>query len=783
MISKKPEDMLDMIRKGIFLASTLMVFALNSYAQDKTINVEDISIEEIKNYTQDDLLQFEFEDLISLVERFKLSSIDELYAMLLNPSQSTASKMEEDVFNAPLSTTVLTAMQIEQSGARSIPEALRLAPGLIVREKTNGNYDVHIRGNDYIPPGSDLSNSVNSTTLVMIDNRPVYNNFLGATFWETLPVDILDLDKIEIIYGPSSALYGPNAVSGVIHLITKEGIQEGLSSRFDVQAGNNNSQQAFAEVAYKKGDLGIRLSGNYQHADRFQDTYYIPQMDKYVSGEEVGEVNKMIDTTYQASEFDNDYWNAKKQGALNLFVDYTPSDKFQLNYTGSYQASSVQTAYMDIGSVLSTRESSSFSNNFNLKAGQFEAYASATFGHLNAVQGLPGYEYDYTELNGQLAYNFKYKNLLIRPGFDANYAYYSDEKYVDVEAQNGLLNGNATLGTVQGSLRLDYTLFNNVRLVGAVMQGYFYQLDRNYTSYQFSASYKLGQNTLFRALASKANSSPFVLDTYMNKTMELPAPGQGETGSMTLEKKGNTDLDPVEMNMLEFGVRQKIGKKVQADLSVFYNTSGNYSQLTNEETMGMPMEGEAPLDNGNEQSAQDIIVTETLQNIDLEAEQLGATLSLKYVLNEKFNTTVFATYQNTKLNGFDASNPVVYSGLTGETIAPGEIPDDTSLNIDHDYTPKVYGGAVFNYQPTKKWNINSSLYGYSKQTSFYTFGRDYKTIEIDPKITLNMKVSYQLNKCLNLYANARNIGNQTSNEFMFSDETGSSYLLGLNLKF
>jgi len=770
----------------IILVAALLVLSHCIKAQENrpAININEISFEEIKTLTQDDLLQFSFEELIGLVEKFKLSSIDELYALLLNPSQSTASKKEEDVFNSTLATTVITAKEMQQSGARSIPEALRLAPGLIVREKTNGNYDVHIRGNDYVPPGSDLTNSVNSTTLVMIDNRPVYNNFLGATFWENLPVDLNDLDKIEIIYGPSSALYGPNAVSGVIHLISKDNNKEGLKSNFDLQAGNNNSQILFGDVAYKKGNWGLRLSANYQNADRFQDTYYIPQMERYATGDEVGEINAGIDTTYNASDFASDYQSSKKQGAVNLFVDYRPSDKFSVNYTGSYQSSSVQTAYMDIGSVLSTRQSNAFSNNINLKSGNFFANASATFGRLNAVEGLPGYEYDYSELNGQLAYNFNYKNLNIRPGIDANYANYSDENYLNLSADNGLLNGTASLGAVQGSVRLDYTAFSRWRLVGALMQGYFYELDKNYTSYQFSTSYQFGKNTLLRAVIAKANSSPFVLDTYMNREMEIPLP-MGQQGTLTILKQGNEALKPLEMNMMEFGVRQKFGRKLQADLSVFYNQSNNYSQLVNQMSGSDAPQGME--DNGqNDQSSEPMSMTftETMQNLDLESEQIGATLSLKYVMNEKFSSSLFATYQQTTLNNFDASSDVIFEGVTGEAI---NFNDGTDTNyfvtIDHDYTPKVYGGATLNYRPSNKWNFNVSLYGYSKQQSFYTFGKDFINVEIDPKVTTNLKASYQVNSWMNVYANARNITNESTQEFMFADETGASYLFGLNFKF
>ncbi len=773
--------------KGVFILILALLFS-SVYAQKNTkqLSVEELTLEQMKQLTQDDLLQFSFEDLILLVKKFKLSSIEELYALLLNPNQSTASKMEEDVFNAPLATYVITDDELQKSGARSIPEALRLAPGLIVREKTNGNYDVHIRGNDYIPPGSDISNSVNSTTLVMIDNRPVYNSFLGATFWENLPIALEDIAKVEIIYGPSSALYGPNAVSGVIHFITKGCPQEGVSTHVDVQAGNHNSKIVYGSVAYYKQKIGVRVSGNYQQMDRFQDTYYIPETDSYVSGDEMGEINEESEIDFDTSSTGNDYSEAKEQGAVNLSVDYHPSEKFSLNYSGAYQNSSVQTSYMDIGSVIATRKSSTFSNSINMQAGKFDGHISGVLGHLNAVDGLPGYEYDYTELNGKLGYHFNYKNLIIRPGIDANYASYSDEDYINQEDNNGLLNGTVELGTVQGSLRLDYTAFDKLRVVGAWVQGYFYEPGSAYFGYQFSSSYKAGKNTLFRLVASKSNTSPFVLDTYMNKTTITQTPNStNETTDVSVVNYvGNKNLDPQEMKMVELGVRQKLKGNLLADISVFYNKSDNFSQLESEEVEMQESELDDQQDVTIDGEVGEITgVTQMMQNQTVSAEQIGVTASLKYVLNEKFNASLFATYQHTSLDNFEVNSNVYYQGLTGNEAIDNIEDNPVYLTIDHEYTPKFYGGANVNFAPNKKWNFNTSLYAYSKQKTFYTVENNFKWVEIDAKLLCNLKASYQMNKWLMLYVNARNITNDTAQEFMFTDKTGSSYLAGLQIKF
>ncbi|QHT65693.1 Plug domain-containing protein [Rhodocytophaga rosea] len=120
---------------------------------------------------------------------------------LMNVQVVSASKKSENLFDAPLSASVLTRDEIQKAGVNSIMEALRLMPGLIVRQETNGNYDVHIRGLDNVPPNTLQIYAANTTTLVMIDNRPVYNYLQGGTFWETLPIDLSDVEKIEVIRG------------------------------------------------------------------------------------------------------------------------------------------------------------------------------------------------------------------------------------------------------------------------------------------------------------------------------------------------------------------------------------------------------------------------------------------------------------------------------------------------------------------------------------------------------------------------------------------------------
>src|SRR5688572_7845615 len=213
----------------------------------------------------------------ALVNAQSLDDVEDPYALsleeLMNIPINSASKKDETLFDAPLSSYTITRAAILQAGSTSIMEALRLAPGLIVREQSNGNYDIHIRGFDNILRTAGAVQKGNLATLVMIDNRPVFNHNLGGTAWETLPIDINDVERIEIVRGPSAPLFGPNAVSGVINIITKK-VARDRHAYASLQYGTHNTMIGQASFGKQVTDkLSLAASANFQEKDRFQTEY------------------------------------------------------------------------------------------------------------------------------------------------------------------------------------------------------------------------------------------------------------------------------------------------------------------------------------------------------------------------------------------------------------------------------------------------------------------------------------------------------------------------------
>ncbi len=125
---------------------------------------------------------------------------------------TTTSKEPEEVWNTPAAIYVITQEDIRRSGATSVPEILRMVPGVEVARIDSDHWSVGIRGF-----GSEFSKSV----LVLIDGRSVYTPLFAGVYWELQNVLLEDVERIEVIRGPGGTIWGANAVNGVINIITK----------------------------------------------------------------------------------------------------------------------------------------------------------------------------------------------------------------------------------------------------------------------------------------------------------------------------------------------------------------------------------------------------------------------------------------------------------------------------------------------------------------------------------------------------------------------------------
>ena len=149
----------------------------------------------------------------------------------------SVSRREESLAQAPASIYVITSDDIRRSGVTSLPEALRLAPNLLVARADTNQYAISARG---------FNNVLANKLLVMIDGRTVYTPLFSGVFWEAQDVVLPDVDRIEVISGPGATLWGANAVNGVINVITR-GAEK---TQGFLAAGGAGNREAGAAVRY-----------------------------------------------------------------------------------------------------------------------------------------------------------------------------------------------------------------------------------------------------------------------------------------------------------------------------------------------------------------------------------------------------------------------------------------------------------------------------------------------------------------------------------------------------
>lgn len=124
----------------------------------------------------------------------------------------SASRREERLINAPATMTVITEEAIANAPTRSVTDLLKAVPGVNTVRTSARDVNITTRA---------ATGTLADGTLVLLDGRTVYQDFFGFVLWDFLPVDTSEIKQIEVIRGPASAVWGANAMTGVVNVITK----------------------------------------------------------------------------------------------------------------------------------------------------------------------------------------------------------------------------------------------------------------------------------------------------------------------------------------------------------------------------------------------------------------------------------------------------------------------------------------------------------------------------------------------------------------------------------
>ena len=194
---------------------------------------------------------------------------------LMQIEVTSVAKKEQKLNRVPAAVYVITQEDIRRSGLSSIPELLRLAPGMEVARIASNEWAVSARG---------FNGRYANKLLVLVDGRPVYNTTFSGVYWDTINVPLDDIDRIEVIRGPGATMWGANAVNGVINIITKatKETQGGL-----LTAGGGNEPLAAGSIRYG-GSIGsgafYRVFSTYDNHDGVYSQGGTPYADNWYQG-------------------------------------------------------------------------------------------------------------------------------------------------------------------------------------------------------------------------------------------------------------------------------------------------------------------------------------------------------------------------------------------------------------------------------------------------------------------------------------------------------------------
>ena len=236
----------------------------------------------------------------------------------------TASRKEQAISEVPASVSVLDARDLERSPADNMADQLRSIPGLNVSQTSAGVLSISARTATNVIPQGQLS---------IVDYRSIYQDFNGFTLWGTTPVEMEDLARIEVVRGPGSAVWGANALHGVVHMVTKAP-KNMVGTRLKVGGGELGTLHTNLTHAGVSGRLGYRISGGYGQ----QDAFDIP---RGVIPGTVGATNP-LGTTYPVWE------NLDlERSQVNARLDFDVDERTTWSFSGGY--ASFQSAFMSPG--------------------------------------------------------------------------------------------------------------------------------------------------------------------------------------------------------------------------------------------------------------------------------------------------------------------------------------------------------------------------------------------------------------------------------------------------
>jgi len=233
----------------------------------------------------------------------------------------SASRTEEQLVNAPASVSVITNETIQNSPATNVGDLLRAVPGVNVSQISARDVNITTRG---------ATSTLSTSQLALVDGRSIYLDFFGMVMWDLVPTNPHDIKQIEVIRGPASAVWGANAMSGVVNVITKTP-RELAAGRPDAVTIGVGTFDRSAQGTER--DSGTLFYVNGSHAAAANDRWSYKVSAGYFTQDPLprptGTIPNSFNTPYPAYEN-----TGTSQPKFDARVDYDPSTGGRFVFSG-----------------------------------------------------------------------------------------------------------------------------------------------------------------------------------------------------------------------------------------------------------------------------------------------------------------------------------------------------------------------------------------------------------------------------------------------------------------
>jgi iron complex outermembrane recepter protein len=632
---------------------------------------------------------------------------------LMKIEVTSVSKRPERLSDAAAAIYVITNEDIRRSGATSIPEALRLAPGLEVARQDSHTWAISSRG---------FNDEFANQLLVLIDGRSVYTPLFAGVYWDVQDLPLEDINRIEVIRGPGAALWGANAVNGVINITTKAAKDtQGLL----VSGGAGTEERGFGTVRYG-GKLG-------------ENSHYRVYA-KYLSRDDSG---------LPDGSDANDNWSMWRGGAR---YDWEPNDQNLYTLQGDYYTGELnQTVLVP----------SLFAPYFGLLQDEVRVSGGNVLGRWNhrfsenSDLALKLY-YDRTERDRvvfderrdtfdlDLQHHFQYGERhdfvwglgynLTSDELDNTFAVNFDPRERTSSLYSAFVQDEIEL--IKERLRL--TLGTKVE-------------HNDYTGWEVQPNARLSWSITKRQTAwfaaSRAISTPSRAEDDIRINRLVFPPGVFGPVPALVSQFGSRDMDSKELIAFELGYRAQPHDRVTLDLAAFYNIYDRQRSIE----PGVPFLEATP-------GPPHVVVPFTIDNL-INGEVYGAELASSFQPTDWWRLRVNYTLWSIQLHKKDGSNDPALEGA--EDDSPNhqigvrslmDLPMNFELDLGLRYVDALQNRSVpaytafdarLGWRPTKNWEF--SIVGQSLFNDHKEFAPSYiqtQTTEVESSIYAKVTFRY-----------------------------------------